>query len=203
MINEGLTNGQRFVKRLFDLVFAFFGLVIFGIPVIVLILLATFSTGKFGLFGQKRVGKNAKIFKMYKIRSMKRPEDSDISITIAGDPRITGFGKFLRKFKLDELPQLFNVLIGEMSFVGPRPDVIGYADKLEGNDRIILSVKPGITGPATLRFKNEEEILAEQKDPKEYNDHVIWPEKVKMNIQYIENWTLWKDIMYIFKTIFK
>jgi len=200
--NEGLNAKQKFIKRLFDIIFSIVGLVIFGIPILILILLATFSTGRFGLFKQERIGKNARIFKMYKIRSMKREEGSDISITVSGDSRITNFGKFLRKFKLDELPQLYNVLIGDMSFVGPRPDVQGYADQLKDHDRIILTVKPGITGPATIRFKDEERILADQKNPKKYNDEVIWPEKVRINIQYIENWTLWKDIKYIFKTIF-
>ncbi len=203
MKNEGLNVKQKFIKRSFDIVFSIIGLAVFGIPILILILLATFSTGKFGLFKQERIGKEAAIFNMYKIRSMKSEEGSDLSITVAGDKRITGFGKFLRKFKLDELPQLFNVLTGNMSFVGPRPDVKGYADQLNGKDRIILKVKPGITGPATIRFKNEEEILAKQQDPKKYNDEVIWPEKVRINIQYIENWTLWKDIKYIFKTIFK
>ena len=202
MRNEALNDNQRIIKRAFDLFFSLIGLVIFSIPVLFLIILATFSTGKSGLFVQERIGKDAGIFKMYKIRTMKRGKESDLSITIGGDNRITAFGRFLRKFKLDELPQLFNVLIGNMSFVGPRPDVKGYADQLQGKDRIILSVKPGITGPATLRFKNEEEILAKQKDPKRYNDEVIWPEKVRINTQYIENWTLWKDIKYIFKTIF-
>jgi lipopolysaccharide/colanic/teichoic acid biosynthesis glycosyltransferase len=200
--NEGLNADQRIIKRIFDIFFSVIGLIVFIIPILILILLATFSTGKYGLFIQERIGKNAEIFKMYKIRSMKTGKETVTTITKAGDSRIPAFGRFLRKYKLDELPQLFNVLIGDMSFVGPRPDVRGYADELQGKDRIILSVKPGITGPATIRFKNEEEILAKQKDPERYNDEVIWPEKVKINIQYIENWTLWKDIKYIFKTIF-
>ena len=106
-----------------------------------------------------------------------------------------------RKYKIDELPQLINVLKGDMSFVGPRPDVPGYADKLEGEDRIILSIKPGITGPATLKYKNEEEILANVDDPVKYNNQVIWPDKVKINKEYIKNWSLKKDIEYILKTI--
>ncbi len=128
--------------------------------------------------------------------------DENLFITIKEDKRITIFGKFLRKFKIDELPQLINVLLGDMSFVGPRPDVKGYADELKGKDRIILRVKPGITGPATLRFKNEEEILANQIDPLKYNDEVIWKEKIKINKNYIENWTLIGDLKFILKTIF-
>jgi lipopolysaccharide/colanic/teichoic acid biosynthesis glycosyltransferase len=123
-------------------------------------------------------------------------------MTSLNDPRITPLGKFLRKYNFDELPQLFNVLIGDMSFVGPRPDVKGYADKLIGDDRIILSVKPGITGPATLKFKNEDRLLSQQKDPKKYNDTVIWKEKVKINKLYVENWSLLGDLNYIVKTIF-
>jgi lipopolysaccharide/colanic/teichoic acid biosynthesis glycosyltransferase len=123
------------------------------------------------------------------------------TVTTANDKRITKSGRFFRKYKIDELPQLINVLKGDMSFVGPRPDVPGYADKLEGEDRIILSIKPGITGPASLKYKNEEEILASEKNPKEYNDKIIWPDKVKINKEYIKNWSLKKDIEYIIKTI--
>jgi lipopolysaccharide/colanic/teichoic acid biosynthesis glycosyltransferase len=115
--------------------------------------------------------------------------------------RITKNGKFFRDTKIDELPQLFNVLFGTMSFVGPRPDVEGYADKLEGEDRLVLTVRPGITGPASLKYKNEEDILAKVDNPKEYNDKVIWPDKVKINMEYIQNWSLKKDIEYIVKSI--
>lgn len=128
-------------------------------------------------------------------------EEGDF-ITIKNDPRITVFGQFLRQYKLDELPQLVNVLVGQMSFVGPRPDVKGYADKLEGNDQIILTVKPGITGPATLKFREEESLLGRQTNPKKYNDEVIWKEKIEINKKYIENWTFIGDIKYILKTIF-
>ena len=123
-------------------------------------------------------------------------------ITTSKDPRITKFGHFLRKTKLDELPQLWNVLIGQMSFVGPRPDVPGYADQLEGDDKIILSVKPGITGPASLAFKDEEELLAQKDNPKQYNDEVIWPQKVKINKDYIRNYSFKNDIKYIIETVF-
>ena len=122
-------------------------------------------------------------------------------ITLKNDDRITPFGKFLRAYKLDELPQLYNVLVGDMSLVGPRPDVPGYADSLEGEDRIILSIKPGITGPATIKFKNEEDLLSDQKNPKKYNDDVIWPEKIKINKQYIQEWSLFNDIKCIVNTI--
>ncbi len=130
-----------------------------------------------------------------------RSDNSKNHITTVNDKRITGFGKFLRSTKLDELPQLYNVLIGDMSFVGPRPDVEGYADVLKGEDRIILTVRPAITGPATIKFADEELILSLQDNPQEYNDTVLWPQKVAINKIYIENWSFAKDIGYIIKTV--
>ena len=132
---------------------------------------------------------------------MKSVPNVNTTVTTANDMRITKSGKFFRDSKIDELPQLFNVLFGSMSFVGPRPDVEGYADKLKGEDRAILTIRPGITGPASIKYKNEEEILAEQANPKEYNDQVIWPDKVAINLQYIKEWSLKKDIQYIIKTV--
>jgi lipopolysaccharide/colanic/teichoic acid biosynthesis glycosyltransferase len=123
------------------------------------------------------------------------------SITTGIDKRITPIGKILRKYKLDELPQLWNVLTGTMSFVGPRPDVRGYADTLTGEDRVILSIKPGITGPASLYFRNEEELLAKVENPSKYNDEVIWPLKVKINREYIEHYKFIQDIQYILATV--
>ncbi len=125
------------------------------------------------------------------------------TITTSDDPRITPFGAFLRKWKLDELPELLNVLLGEMSFVGPRPDVPGYADLLTGDDRKILSLRPGITGPATLKYYNEEEILAGVKNPKEYNDLIIFPDKVKINMKYVERHSLIGDVKIIICTILR
>jgi lipopolysaccharide/colanic/teichoic acid biosynthesis glycosyltransferase len=123
------------------------------------------------------------------------------TITTSTDSRITPIGRWLRRYKLDEFPQLWNVLIGKMSFVGPRPDVPGYADRLEGAARTILELRPGITGPASLYFRNEEDLLATSKDPREYNDTVIWPRKVELNLAYAENWSFWKDIGYILITV--
>jgi hypothetical protein len=120
---------------------------------------------------------------------------------IVNDPRITRIGRLLRKTKLDELPQLVHVLFGQMSFVGPRPDVPGYADKLKGEDRVILSVRPGITGPATLKYRDEEALLAAQDDPERYNNEVLWPDKVRLNRQYVQNWSFWTDIRLILKTL--
>ena len=196
-----LSQEQQITKRGFDIVFSFFGLIICFLPILILVIIATITTKRFGLFFQKRVGQHAKLFKIFKIRTMKHPYDENF-ITLRDDARLSAFGKMIRKYHLDELPQLFNVLIGDMSFVGPRPDVAGYADLLQGEDRIILSVRPGITGPATLQFKNEDGLLSEQTDPKKYNDTVIWKEKVSINKEYITNWTLLGDINYLFKTIF-
>ena len=161
-----LSKKQQIGKRLFDLTFSLIGVIIFFLPVLFLISLVALLTQKFGLFTQQRVGQYGNIFKMYKIRTMKSHRDENF-ITTVNDSRITMIGKFLRRSKLDELPQLYNVFIGNMSFVGPRPDVVGYADKLKGEDRIILSVKPGITGPATLKYRNEESLLAQHANPKE------------------------------------
>ena len=189
------------IKRIFDIVLSFVGL-IFTIPIIFIAwIIASFETKSNGMFIQKRVGQNGKLFNVYKIKTMKQVDGVDTTITSANDVRITKSGKFFRDTKIDELPQLFNVLIGNMSFVGPRPDVEGYADKLQGEDRIILTIKPGITGPASLEYKNEEEILSKQEDPKWYNDNIIWPHKVKINKEYIKNWSLKKDIEYIIKTV--
>ena len=197
---KSMTKKDRFVKRLFDIVFSFIGL-FFTWPVILIAwLVASIETRSNGFFLQKRVGRNGKLFTIIKVKTM-YPNNKGNSVTTANDERITKSGRFFRKYKIDELPQLINVLKGDMSFVGPRPDVPGYADKLEEEDRIILSVRPGITGPATLKYRNEEEILAGVDDPKKYNDDVIWPDKVKINKEYIKNWSFKKDLEYIIKTI--
>lgn len=191
----------RVIKRVFDVVLSLIG-ICFALPIMLMaFIVASIETKSFGLFIQKRVGKDAKLFNVFKIKTMRELKGVDTTITTSNDMRITKSGKFFRDTKIDELPQLFNVLFGSMSFVGPRPDVKGYADKLEGEDRIILSIAPGITGPASLKYKNEEEILAKQENPKEYNDKVIWVDKVKINRDYIENWSFKKDIEYIVKTV--
>ena len=125
------------------------------------------------------------------------------TITVAKDDRVTSIGRLLRRWKLDEIPSLWNVLKGDMSFVGPRPDVPGYADKLVGESRRVLEMRPGITGPATLKYSNEEKLLSEVENPKKYNDEVIFPDKVKINLEYMDNLSLWMDIKIIFKTIFR
>lgn len=188
-------------KVLFDYIVAFIGVVFSWWIIFLAWIVATIETRSNGFFLQKRVGKNGKLFNVIKIKTMKKVDGVSTTVTAADDVRITRSGKFFRDTKIDELPQLFNILLGQMSFVGPRPDVEGYADKLEGEDRVVLSIKPGITGPASLKYKNEEDILAQQDNPKEYNDTVIWPDKVAINKEYIRNWSLKKDIEYIIQTV--
>lgn len=192
---------NRVIKRSFDLIVSLIGLIILFPAIIVAWIIAAIETRSNGFFIQKRVGRNGNLFNVYKIKTMKKVEGVETTITQANDVRITKNGEFFRRTKIDELPQLWNVLIGKMSFVGPRPDVSGYADKLEGDDRIILTLRPGITGPASMKYKDEEELLSRQVDPKEYNDKVIWPDKVKINIEYISSWSFAKDIEYIIKTV--
>lgn len=189
------------IKNAFDLIMSLMGIIIL-IPIflIIAILISIKMPGGPVIFKQKRVGKNGKLFTMYKFRSM-TVGHSGSSVSVAGESRITPLGAKLRKYKLDELPELWNVLIGDMSFVGPRPDVPGYADSLTGEDRLILSLKPGITGPASLKYRNEEELLAAQHNPQEYNDTVIFPDKVRINLYYLKHYSFWKDLQIIFCTV--
>ena len=192
------------MKRLFDFTFAIFGLTILSPVLIILSLIIITSPGTV-LYSQKRVGRQGRLFTLYKFRTMVHNADtmSGGSITVGNDERITAIGKLFRRWKLDELPTLWNVLKGDMSFVGPRPDVPGYADKLEGESRRILEMRPGITGPATLKYSNEEKLLAGVDNPKKYNDEVIFSDKVQINLEYMDNWSFWKDIKIIFKTVFR
>ena len=190
-----------FLKSIFDRTASFFGLIfLFPILIIVGILIRIKMPGGPVIFKQRRVGRHGKLFTMYKFRSM-TVSHSGSSVSVRGENRITPLGAKLRKYKLDELLELWNVLIGDMSFVGPRPDVPGYADKLEGDDRRMLLLKPGITGPASLKYMDEEELLAEQENPQKYNDEVLFPDKVRINIEYLDNWSFWNDIKIIIYTI--
>ena len=187
-------------KWLFDRVVALVGILfVWPILLVVAILIKVKMPGPV-LFVQKRVGRNGKLFSCHKFRSMTIGHGGS-SVSVAGEARITPLGAKLRKYKIDELPELWDVFIGNMSFVGPRPDVPGYADKLEGKDRIVLSLRPGITGPATLKYRNEEELLATVDDPQKYNDEVIYPDKVRINRYYAEHYSFIKDIQMIFCTV--
>ena len=190
-----------FFKSLFDRGASFFGLILLSpVLLVVSLLIRIKMPGGPIIFKQERVGRHGKLFTMYKFRSM-TVGHSGSSISVKGESRITLLGTKLRKYKLDELPELWNVLVGDMSFVGPRPDVPGYADKLEGGDRRMLLLKPGITGLASLKYRNEEELLAEQEDPQKYNDEVLFPDKVRINIEYLEHWSFWNDIKIIVYTV--
>ncbi|WP_241478944.1 sugar transferase [Psychroserpens jangbogonensis] len=192
-----ITKTQLRVKRSFDLVFSIILIPVLVIPIIFFIIIATIDTGQSGLFLQRRIGQHGKLFHIYKVRTLRKEKH------VLGhlDMSATRFGKFLRRYKLDELPQIFNVLIGNMGFVGPRPDISGFADELENEDRMILKVKPGITGPATLKYKDEETILSQQLDPKSYNRTIIWPDKVEINKKYLENYSFSLDLSFILKSI--
>ncbi len=143
------------------------------------------------LFRQVRIGKNGVPFLLYKFRSIP-----------IGSTKPNAWGRFLRRTKIDELPQIINLLKGEMVLIGPRPDVPGYADKLKGVDRIVLTVKPGITGLASLKYRNEEQLLSQHLDPQQYNDKVIWPDKVRINKWYLDNRTFYSDLIILFCTFF-
>lgn len=192
---------DRFLKRTVDILLSFIGLLLLGWLILILWFVATIDMGRNGFFTQVRVGLHGKRFRILKIRTMRDRSEHQTTVTRAGDPRITRVGALIRRFKLDELPQLVNVLLGHMSFVGPRPDVPGFADRLMGPDRVVLSVRPGITGPASLAFRGEEEILDQQADPEEYNQDVLYPRKIRINRHYIENFRLQDDFKYMWHTI--
>lgn len=188
-------------KYLFDRIMAFVGLVVLSpILFVVWILIRIKMPDGPAVFTQKRVGKGGKLFTMYKFRSMSA-HHSGSTVSVAGESRITPLGAKLRRYKLDELPELWNVFIGDMSFVGPRPDVPGYADKLEGDDRRVLQLRPGITGPASLKYRDEEVLLAAQVNPQEFNDKVIYPDKVRINLYYLDHYSFVADIKMIIATV--
>lgn len=203
-----------FYKYFFDRIVSFIGLLLIWPLLLIIALLVRVKIGRPVFFVQERIGKGGKPFKIHKFRTMEEGFDES-PVSIAGEERITPFGAKLRHYKLDELPELWDVLIGNMSFVGPRPDVPGYADKLEGDDRDVLKLRPGITGPASLKYRNEEEMIAdyveqtkamgdsrsEQEIALWYNDNVLWPDKVRINCYYYRNYSFVKDIQMIFATV--
>jgi len=190
-------------KRIFDIIISVFAIIILS-PLFLLISIVIKLTSKGPIFFiQDRIGLKGSIFKIIKFRTMINDHNSLNVVSIKNDSRITVVGKILRKYKLDEIPELINVLFGSMSLVGPRPDVPGYVDLLKGENRKILTLKPGITGPASLKYFNEEEILSSKKNPKDYNDKIIFPDKVKINLDYYYKNNIWIDIKIIFATILK
>ena len=202
-------------KFLFDRLVAFIGLLLlWPVLIIVALLVKIKMPGGPAFFVQKRVGKNGELFNCHKFRTMTVNHNGS-SVSVAGDSRITPLGAKLRHYKLDELPELWDVLIGNMSFVGPRPDVPGYADKLKGDDRDVLKLRPGLTGPATLKYRLEDEMISEyvaqkqvsgdtrpmQEIAVEYNDQMIYPDKVRLNCYYYKHYSFIKDIQMIFCTL--
>ncbi|RPG52903.1 MAG: sugar transferase [Flavobacteriales bacterium TMED84] len=190
------------LKRIFDIILSALAIFLFFPILLIVSFLIVIDSGFPIFFLQKRIGRGAKAFNIIKFRTMKINNDN-ITITVSDDNRITRIGKYLRKTKIDELPEILNVLFGQMSFVGPRPDVKGYADKLKGENRKILALRPGITGPASLKYYNEEYILSNKSNPKKYNDEVIFPDKVKINLDYFYNRSFVLDLKIIFATIFR
>ena len=180
------------IKRIFDFFTAFFLLILLGWLIIIVFVASTIDTKSNGFFVQNRVGQHGKIFKIVKIKTI-HPKKKYSS----------KWAFFLRKYKIDELPQLWNIINGDMSFVGPRPDIEGYYDKLEGEERKILELKPGLTSDASLKYFNEERLLAKQQDPLGYNDTVIFPDKVRMNLYYYYHRSFCLDVRILFNTIFK
>jgi lipopolysaccharide/colanic/teichoic acid biosynthesis glycosyltransferase len=177
------------IKRLFDFAFSLIFILILSWVIFLLFILSSIIFKSFGIFFQERIGQYGKKFIIYKLKSMNN------------EKKTNNFGFFIRKYKLDELPQLFNILKGEMSFVGPRPDIEGYYDKLQGEERKILTLKPGLTCEASIKYNNEDYILKQQKNPKQFNDTIIFPDKLKMNLEYYNNHNFFVDLQIIFKTI--
>lgn len=207
------------LKFVFDRLASLLGLLVLcPVLAVVAVLIRMKMPGGPVLFRQKRVGRHGKLFTMVKFRSMTVAHGGS-SVSVAGEARITPLGAKLRRYKLDELPELWNVFVGDMSFVGPRPDVPGYADQLQGNDRRMLELRPGITGPASLKYRDEEELLAviakalssgEEvrmgdgrviRSVQDYNDLLIFPDKVRINLYYLDHYSFWKDIQMIFCTV--
>lgn len=188
------------MKRSFDVISAFMALLLL-MPLLLLVsLLIKLTMPGPVLFRQTRIGFGGRPFTIYKFRSMK-VNRSKVSITLSSDNRITPLGRFLRRSKIDELPQLWNILRGDMSVVGPRPDVPGYSDKLQGSDQLLWTVRPGLTGLDSISYPDEETILDQQPDPQKYYDEVLWPDKVRLNLAYIKNRSFWMDIAIILFTV--
>lgn len=189
------------LKYIFDRVASLVGLLLlWPVLLVVAVLIRVRMPGGPVLFSQQRVGRGGRLFTMRKFRSMTTGHGGS-SVSVAGEARITPLGAVLRRWKLDELPELWNVLTGDMSFVGPRPDVPGYADRLVGADREVLLLRPGITGPASLKYRDEEELLARQADPQHYSDTVLWPDKVRLNRYYLHHYSFVCDVQMIVCTV--
>jgi len=192
------------MTRLFDIFFSFFGLFILSPFFVIIWLIIVLTSRGGGFYTQNRVGKDGANFSLYKFRSMRKDADKGSLITVGGrDPRITKIGYFIRKFKIDELPQLFNVLKGDMSLVGPRPEVRKYVDLYTDEQKKVLSIRPGITDYASIEYVDENEILGKSDNPDEVYVSQIMPDKIKLNMKYIENKSVKEYFKIIFLTVFK
>ncbi len=200
-METALRKSWSIPKRLFDFAVALAGLIVLSPVMLVLAVLVRATSPGPALFIQERVGRHGRGFRCAKFRTMGAGAQAQGTVTTATDARVTPLGRWLRRWKLDELPQLGNVLAGRMSFVGPRPDVPGYADRLQGDDRRILELRPGITGPATLLFREEERLLTLAQNPQAFNDAVVYPEKVRLNREYLETGNFGRDLGYVFATV--
>jgi lipopolysaccharide/colanic/teichoic acid biosynthesis glycosyltransferase len=192
--DKPLSIFKMILKRFFDVLFSLLILLLFFLVLFIVWIIAVIDTRTNGLFIQERIGQYGKRFKIYKFRTIQIVHES-------GEFQISRMGRFLRNFKLDELPQLFNVLKGEMSIVGPRPDIAGYYDLLEGDNRKILELKPGLTSLASLKYYNEDQLLEMQVEPLVYNDQVLFPDKVKLNLEYYYHQSFYGDLKIIIKTV--
>lgn len=189
------------LKRIFDVIASFFGLLILSPFLLVAGLLVKFSSEGPVLFTQERIGRNGIPFTIFKFRTM-FVDHGGSSVSVRGEKRITPIGAILRRFKIDEFPELWNILIGDMSFVGPRPDMPEYIARLQGEQREMLSLRPGLTSPASIKYAREEELLSMVPDPQKHFDEVIWPDKMRMNMEYIKRRTFIGDIVLILRTVF-
>ena len=196
-----LTTKQQIVKRSFDLTFSVLGLITFGWLIGLGAILSRIDTGQSGIFRQTRVGKNGVRFQIFKLRTMRVLPGVETNVTTDLDPRITSLGSLLRKSKMDELPQLYNVFRGDMSFVGPRPDVPELVAAATLSAREVFQVRPGITGPASLRYRDEESLLSTVPDPESYNRDVIFADKIHINRQYVRNYSFATDLKYLWQTL--
>lgn len=194
-----MTVRDRFLKRGLDIFVSVALLLAIWPLLVVAAALARADTGASGFFRQERIGRGGRVFRVIKLRTMRGAGGS--TVTRRGDARVTPLGAWFRRAKLDELPQLWNVLVGEMSLVGPRPDVAGFADRLRGAEADFLVLRPGITGPATLKYRHEEPLLARQSDPEKFNREVLWPDKVRLNLDYLRNYRLRDDVWYLWRTV--
>lgn len=199
---SGLSLRQRTAKRMFDLVIAGTATLLTWPIIVVATVVASVDTSQWGIFTQERIGRNGARIRVHKIRTMRDDIRNTSTVTTSVDPRITRIGGLMRKTKIDELPQFIDVLVGTMSIVGPRPDVPGWADLLQGQERVILTLRPGITGPASLAYRDEESLLAAADDPIDFNRSVIWPDKVRINSEYVAEWSFVSDVKFVLATFF-